>query len=143
MGLPGDMLTKVDRASMMHSLEIRSPFLNHTLAQYAYNLPAQYKTDDRRGKIILEKAFEDLLPEEFFTRKKQGFGAPLKNWLVKPAFKKLVDEWFTRDARVGAFLNLETVQKYLARFYAGDTSLQYKVWSLLALEAWLRSRETV
>jgi asparagine synthase (glutamine-hydrolysing) len=143
MGLPGDMLTKVDRASMMHSLEIRSPFLNHTLAQYAYNLPAQYKTDGRRGKIILEKAFEDLLPQGFFTRKKQGFGAPLKNWLVKPAFKKLVDEWFTRDARVGAFLNLETVQKYLARFYAGDTSLQYKVWSLLALEAWLRSRETV
>lgn len=143
LSLPGDMLTKVDRASMMHSLEVRSPFLNHHLAHYAYNLPAHYKTDGRRGKIILEKAFGDLLPPGFFTRKKQGFGAPVKNWLMKPEFRELIDEWFTQDAHIGAYLNIEVVTNYIQRFYGGDTSLQYKVWSLLALEAWLRSRSSI
>jgi asparagine synthase (glutamine-hydrolysing) len=139
MGLPGDMLAKVDRASMMHSLEVRAPFLNPKLAQFAYNLPPAYKTDGRRGKIILEKAFGDLLPAGFFTRKKQGFGAPVKNWLMKPEFKNLVDEWF-KDPRVGEFLNVDIVKKYIEHFYGGDTALQYKMWSLLALEAWLRTR---
>jgi asparagine synthase (glutamine-hydrolysing) len=111
MGLPGDMLTKVDRASMMHSLEVRSPFLNPTLAQFAYNLPAEYKTDERRGKLILEKAFGELLPPGFFSRKKQGFGAPVKNWLMKPEFRKQVEEWFTNEALCAKFLNIDVVKK--------------------------------
>jgi asparagine synthase (glutamine-hydrolysing) len=140
LGLPGDMLTKVDRASMMHSLEVRSPFLNPELAQLAYNLPAAYKTDGRRGKIIFEKAFGDLLPEDFFARKKQGFGAPLSAWLHKPEFKKMVDEWLTPEARIGSLLDMKVVEKYIEGFYGGDTRLQYKVWILLSLEAWLRTR---
>ncbi len=140
LGLPGDMLTKVDRASMLHSLEVRSPFLNPELAQFAYNLPAEYKTDGRRGKIIFEKAFGDLLPSDFFTRKKQGFGAPLAAWLNKPEFKKLIEEWFTPEAKIETLLNLEEVKKYIEAFYKGDASLQYKVWVLLSLEAWLRTR---
>jgi asparagine synthase (glutamine-hydrolysing) len=140
LGLPGDMLTKVDRASMMHSLEVRSPFLHPELAELAYNLPPAYKIDGRRGKIILEKAFGDLLPQGFFTRKKQGFGAPVGKWLLKPEFKKLVDEWMTPDAKLGAFLDMSVVKKYLSRFYGGDTQLQYKIWILLALEGWLRTR---
>jgi asparagine synthase (glutamine-hydrolysing) len=140
MGLPGDMLAKVDRSSMMHSLEVRSPFLNPALAQFAYNLPAEYKTDGRRGKIILEKAFGDLLPPGFFSRKKQGFGAPVGVWLRKPEFKKLVDEWFGSDAHIGAWLNIDEVRSYAERFYAGENNLQYKLWNLLALEAWARTR---
>lgn len=141
MGLPGDMLTKVDRASMMHSLEVRSPFLNPTLAQFAYNLPAEYKTDGRRGKLILERAFEDALPPGFFTRKKQGFGAPITHWLMKPEFKKLIDEWFTKDALCAPYLSINTVRKYIERFYGGETTLQYKIWTLLSFEAWLRTRQ--
>jgi asparagine synthase (glutamine-hydrolysing) len=140
LGLPGDMLTKVDRASMMHSLEVRSPFLNTKLAQFAYNLPAVYKTDGRKGKIIFKEAFGDLLPDEFFTRKKQGFGAPVSAWLTKPEFRKLIDSWFTADAKMGSHLNMQVVRKYVDRFYAGEKTLQYKVWSLLALEAWFRTR---
>ncbi len=140
LGLPGDMLTKIDRSSMMHSLEVRSPFLNPALAQFAYNLAPEYKTDGRQGKIILEKAFGELLPPEFFTRKKQGFGAPTQAWLNKPDFKKIVNEWFTKDARIGAHLNIDVAQTYVERFYGGDTGLHYKVWILLALEAWLRTR---
>lgn len=140
LGLPGDMLAKVDRASMMHSLEVRSPFLNHELAQFAYNLPAGYKTDGRRGKIILEKAFGDLLPAGFFTRKKQGFGAPVGKWLMRPEFKELVEEWLGTDARTGEFINMDAVQKQVDSFYAGNTALRYKIWTLLSLESWLRTR---
>ena len=139
LGLPGDILAKVDRASMMHSLEVRSPFLHPALAQFAYNLPAEYKTDGRRGKIILEKAFGDLLPPGFFARKKQGFGAPVKNWLMKPEFKKIVGESFGADARVAEYLAMDIVHGYVDRFYRGESALGYKVWALLTLETWFRS----
>lgn len=140
LGLPGDMLTKVDRASMMRSLEVRSPFLNHSLAQFAYNLPPQFKTDGRRGKLILEKAFSDLMPPGFFTRKKQGFGAPAAHWLMKPEFKKLVNDLLGKNACVSQYLQMGQVAKYIERFYAGETQLQYKLWAILALEAWFRTR---
>jgi asparagine synthase (glutamine-hydrolysing) len=141
MSLPGDMLTKVDRASSMHSLEVRSPFLNHTLAQFAYNLPSSYKTDGRRGKLILEKAFGDLLPPGFFTRKKQGFGAPVYEWLHKPAIRAYVREIFSEDSRIAGYLSMQEVNSYVASLYAGDKKVRFKVWALLSLETWMRTHE--
>ena len=70
--LPGDILAKVDRASMMHSLEVRSPFLNHELAEFVYNLPDEYKTDSKQGKLVLERAFAGRMPPGLFTRKNRG-----------------------------------------------------------------------
>ncbi len=136
--LPGNMLTKVDRSSMMHSLEVRSPFLNHELTQFAFSLPDEYKTDRGRGKLILQKACGDLLPETVYTRKKQGFGAPVKHWLKEPALEKLARDFFSHDARIGSFLNMKIVQKYVDAFYAGDGSLGYKLWVLFTLELWMR-----
>ncbi len=141
MGLPGDMLAKVDRSSMMHSLEVRCPFLNPKLAQFAFNLPVDYKSDARRGKLILERAFAERLPAAVFTRPKQGFGAPVKDWLAKPEFRRYVEKTLLADGRIGAFLRPDVVRKYVEAFYAGRTSLQYRIWTLLALEAWCRSRE--
>jgi asparagine synthase (glutamine-hydrolysing) len=143
MGLPGDMLTKVDRSSMMHSLEVRCPFLNPGLAQFAYNLPVEYKLGPAHGKLILERAFAGKLPAEVFTRPKQGFGAPVKDWLAKPEFRGYVEKTLLADGRIGQFLKPEVVRPYVEAFYAGRTSLQYRVWTLLALEAWCRSREQV
>ncbi|MES2006538.1 MAG: asparagine synthase (glutamine-hydrolyzing) [Patescibacteria group bacterium] len=140
MGLPGDMLAKVDRASMSQSLEVRSPFLNSALAQLAYNLPAEYKSDGRRGKVLFKDAFGDLLPQDFFTRKKQGFGAPVFEWLQKPEVKKYVEEIFNDSPRIATYLNIDTVRNYVERLYAGDRSLKYKVWLLVVLETWIRSR---
>jgi len=143
LGLPGDMLTKVDRSSMMRSLEVRSPFLNHKLAQFAYNLPPEYKTDGRRGKIILEKAFGDLLPPGFFTRKKQGFGAPVYEWLHKPEMRAYVEDIFSNEPRVAQHLNINTARSYIKRVYEGDRSVQYKAWVLVALETWFRTRTII
>lgn len=138
--LPGDMLTKVDRSSMMRSLEVRSPFLNHELAQFAFNLPDEYKTNRTQGKIILEKAFGEMLPPTVFSRKKQGFGAPVKEWLRS----KELHEAFTqmlREPRIGQYLQVDAVRAFVDDFYAGNDSLGYKVWMLFALELWMRTHD--
>ncbi len=138
--LPGDMLTKVDRSSMMHSLEVRSPFLNHELAQFAFNLPDDYKTSHTHGKIILEKAFSDLLPSTVFSRKKQGFGAPVKEWLKAEPIRSKLQEML-KDPRSAAYLNVDVMRSYSEDFYRGNTSLGYKLWMLFALELWMQERE--
>lgn len=138
--LPGDMLTKVDRSSMMRSLEVRSPFLNHELAQFAFNLPDEYKTTRTRGKTILEKACTDLLPKSVFARKKQGFGAPLKHWLKEESVHAVLDDMW-RDPRISSFLNVDLIRSYRDAFYAGDNTLSYKLWMLFTLELWMREHE--
>lgn len=142
LGLPGDMLTKVDRASMMNSLEIRSPFLNHKLAEYAFNIPAKFKTTDNKGKIILKEIFEDILPAGIFDKKKQGFGAPVIDWLQKPEIQKLIDTTFVPGAHIYSLFNEKAVHKTLSLFKKRPTLKNaYKVWQLLTLELWFASRE--
>ncbi len=138
--LPGDMLTKVDRSSMMHSLEVRSPFLNHKLAQFAFNLPDEYKTNRIRGKLILERAFGDMLPSTVFTRKKQGFGAPVKHWLTEKSVRTVVEEMF-REPRMAAFFDGDMVCSYVDAFYTKGTISGHKMWMLFALELWMREHE--
>jgi asparagine synthase (glutamine-hydrolysing) len=137
--LPGDMLVKVDRASMMRSLEVRSPFLQHELAQFAFNLPDAYKTDHARGKLILQRAFADLLPHSVFVRKKEGFGAPVKRWLKDPAIRACLTD-MRKDLHISAFLNGDIVRSYIDGFYDGHEELSYKLWMLFTLELWLRER---
>ena len=79
--LEGDMLPKVDRASMLASLETRVPMLDTGVVEYAFSLPTQFKIDGARRKIILKEAFSDLLPEELFSAKKHGFAVPIEEWL--------------------------------------------------------------
>jgi asparagine synthase (glutamine-hydrolysing) len=141
LGLPGDMLTKVDRASMMHSLEVRCPFLNHRLAEFAYNLPVAYKSDGIRGKLILERAFRGSLPASVFDRAKQGFGAPVKDWLGKPEFKAHVERYLLSDPHIASCLDMRIVRRYVEEFYRGRLSLQFRIWVLLALEVWWRTHE--
>ena len=88
--LPGDILTKVDRCSMMTSLEVRAPFLDHHLAEFVFNLPLEYKTNKLNGKLILKKAYRDIFGDEFLNRRKQGFSAPVRAWLTREDFKNLI-----------------------------------------------------
>ncbi len=83
--LPGDLLTKLDTASMAWGLECRSPFLDHRVVEFAAQLPVRYKLRRGRGKWLLAQAFADLLPAEVFTRPKRGFALPLESWLREAA----------------------------------------------------------
>ena len=78
--LPGDLLLKADIASMAHSLELRSPFLDHEVLELGVSLPDQLKVDGRRGKVALRRAFADDLPPSVASRGKTGFGVPLARW---------------------------------------------------------------
>lgn len=138
--LPGDMLVKVDRSSMMRSLEVRSPFLNHELAQFAFNLPDEYKTNHTHGKIILEKAFGDLLPKTVFTREKQGFGAPVKEWLRAEPVRALLYE-LCNDPRTATIFNVDVLRSYIDAFYRDNRISGYKLWMLFALLLWMREHE--
>lgn len=134
--LPGQLLTKVDRMGMMHGLEVRSPFLDYRLAEFVYNLPIEYKMNKNENKIILKDVLSDIMPKEFVYRRKQGFGAPVKEWLKTPPMKKLVKETLGGDARICRFLNKDAVQKIIS-----NEENSYKIWSLLCLELWLMSHE--
>lgn len=141
MYLPGDILTKVDRASMMASLEVRSPFLDYQLAEFVFNLPEEYKTNKRIGKLILKNIFKDVFGEEFLNRRKQGFSAPVKNWLWRNDFKTLVQDLFSgKNAHSYKFLNEKYIKKIIEKFYLkNDLSCHYKIWILLCLELWFKA----
>jgi asparagine synthase (glutamine-hydrolysing) len=140
--LPGDMLTKVDRSSMLHSLEIRSPFLNHRLAEFAFNLPDEFKTSQTHGKLILERAFSDNMPSGFFKRKKQGFGAPVCTWLQTPELRTYIEQNLLESGNpIYSFFNKNEVAHIVKSFYQGDFKLHYKVWILLCFELWCKTHK--
>lgn len=143
MFLPGDILTKVDRCSMMTSLEVRSPFLDHHLAEFVFNLPLEYKTDKRDGKLILKKAYSDIFGDKFLYRRKQGFSAPVQEWLKRDDFKKLIYHSFIEnDAEIYHFMNKWYVQKIIRKFYEkNDHYHYYRLWVLLCLELWFVSHK--
>lgn len=142
--LPGDILTKLDRSSMMTSLELRSPFLDYYFAEFIFNLPLEYKFDGNRGKIILIDAFKDILPSSI-NRKKQGFGAPVHKWLEKDDLKKFVLDIFNdQDLKISQFLIRKQINALVDRFYSegGRKYMSgYKIWILLCLELWFRNYE--
>lgn len=143
MFLPGDNLTKVDRCSMMASLEVRSPFLDHELAEFVFNLPREYKTDMLQGKLVLKKAYRDIFGDKFLNRRKQGFSAPVLEWLKRDDFKKMIYRLFIEnDAGIYTFLNKQYIQKMIRRFYEKNDSYHYyRLWVLLCLELWFDSHK--
>ncbi len=141
--LPGQLLNKIDRMSMMNSVEVRSPFLDTELAEFVFNLPVEHKMDKDGGKIILKDILEEIMPKEFVHRRKQGFGAPVKMWLKEPAFKKLAEETLlSPNAEIYKWLKESSIRDMLEKFYTkGDDSYYYKIWILLCLELWLQSHK--
>lgn len=141
--LPGQLLSKVDNTGMMHSLEVRSPFLDYHLAEYAYNLPEHFKTDRKQGKIILKDILTDLMSKEFVYRRKQGFGAPIKEWMVTSTMQAFAQNRLGEGAHIYRYLKKETVDELLLEFYGrGNTAHVYQIWSLLCLELWFRAHHT-
>lgn len=137
--LPGQVLTKVDRAGMMHGLEVRSPFLDTELAEFVFNLPNTYKIKEGIQKYILRDLLSDFMPKDFAFRKKQSFGAPIDIWLRRVDMKDYVYSRMGRSARI-RFLFGDRIDDYLDEFYTGtheSVKSGARVWTLLCLEVWL------
>jgi len=136
--LPSDLLVKVDIASMAHSLETRSPFLDHKVVELAGRMPVHLKLRAFKSKYILKKAFADLLPAEILNRGKMGFGVPISAWfrgeLKSYVHGLLLDE---KSVRRGYFRR-ETLERLLGEHIEGKFDHGYRLWSLLVLEEWHR-----
>ena len=97
--MPGDILTKVDRASMANSLEVRAPFLDPDFASFCISLPSSLKIDVYSNKKIMRDAFKSLWPESIQNRPKQGFGAPVNEWLQREDMKRLKREYLKDSSK--------------------------------------------
>jgi asparagine synthase (glutamine-hydrolysing) len=135
--LPGDMLTKVDLMSMASSLEVRVPFLDYTVVDYAFDLPASYKIDATHQKKILKDSFGHLLPREVFERKKQGFEIPLKKWM-NGAFKQTIKSLLAPEkVRSQGIFNAEAISQLLKSLdgtQLGDNAA--RIWGLVVFQMW-------
>jgi asparagine synthase (glutamine-hydrolysing) len=139
--LTGDMLTKVDRASMGASLEVRCPLLDHKLAEFAARLPHSWKMKNGKGKQILLKALGDRLPPELINRKKQGFGVPLAHWF-RGALKPMLNDLVLSDKFLGRGIVQPKFVRYLIdEHQRGRRDNYYWLWRLLFLELWFRNLE--
>lgn len=141
--LPGQLLVKADRMGMMNSLEVRSPFLDHHLAEFVYNLPDEYKLNSTTSKVLLKDILSETMPKEFVYRRKQGFGAPVRNWLRQESFKDDVEEKLKNpNADIYTILNREEVERMLQEFYTkGNDDYHYKIWVLYCLELWFNAHK--
>jgi asparagine synthase (glutamine-hydrolysing) len=137
--LAEDILTKVDRASMAVSLEVRAPFLDPRVAEFAASLPANYKLRGRRTKYILKRAIEDLLPPFVTRRGKKGFGVPVAEWLkgkLRPLARDLLSPERVRKAGV---FNPDYITRLQDEHERGVANHRKLLWTLLMFELWHES----
>jgi asparagine synthase (glutamine-hydrolysing) len=137
--LAEDILTKVDRASMAVSLEVRAPFLDPRVAEYAASLPTNFKLRGRTTKYILKRAIKDSLPPFVIRRGKKGFGVPVAEWLkgkLRPLARDLLSP--ERVRRAGVF-NPEYVTKLQDEHERGVANHRKLLWTLLMFELWHES----
>jgi asparagine synthase (glutamine-hydrolysing) len=135
--LPGDLLTKVDRASMSVSLEAREPFLDHELAELAVALPIEWKIRGQQNKYVLRRVLERHLPATLFNRPKHGFTAPVEQWLRGPLRETVRAELSPDQVRQFALLDAEVVDSAVSAFLDGRGGASSAgIWFLLQLQRW-------
>ncbi len=137
--LPGDILTKVDRMSMAHSIEARVPLLDHELIEFVQTIPASMKLRGGTTKHILKQAMSGLIPDEIINRPKMGFGVPLRKWLNHELREMLRDTLTDKTARERGLLDPAAVQSLLNEHQRGRRDNSLHLWGLLTLELWHRS----
>jgi asparagine synthase (glutamine-hydrolysing) len=134
--LVDDVLTKADRVSMAHSLEVRVPLLATSMIEFAFSLPGRLKMPGYQTKRLLRHAMADALPAKISTMGKRGFNAPLPRWLAGP-FRPLVDEYLSKDVlRRQGFLQFEQVNKLVNRHMDGVAEHGREIWTLLMFSLW-------
>lgn len=135
--LADDILVKVDRASMAHGLEVRSPFLDHRLVEYCAGLPPHLKLSGLRGKKILREAARGQVPASVIRRKKSGFNAPVSHWIAGPWREVVQDTLRAKDAGMGMFHH-GNIGKLLDAHMSQKRDHGFLIFSLLMFALWAR-----
>lgn len=137
--LPGRMLTKVDRTSMAHGLEVRPPLLDYKLVEWAGSLPASYKLSQGERKRLLKEAFAPRLGAEFVSRKKKGFAPPLAGWLRR-AEDNPVERLKTSDCwRESGLFNEKSIERMIKAHQSGVSDCAQELWSVIMFDAFLKT----
>lgn len=136
--LAGDMLVKVDMMSMANSLEVRSPFLDHEVVNFAFALPTAYKIDGNMKKKIVQDAFREYLPEELYNRPKKGFEIPLLNWFQKELRSRITDEWLQDDfIKEQGLFDLKAIQALKSKLFSNNPGDSHAtIWALIVFQHW-------
>jgi len=137
--LPGRMLVKTDRTSMAHGLELRAPYLDHELIQWAGSLPSSHKLQGSNGKRILKKALEPRLGAEFLSRKKQGFDLPIARWLRQRDNNPLLRLNASHLWRESGLFNEGAVDRLATAHRFGAANCAQELWSVIMFDAFLRA----
>ena len=136
--LPDDILAKVDRISMAHSIEVRPPFLDHRIAEFAATIPSQLKVDGANQKIVLRALMQNRLPAGTLRRKKIGFDIPAHEWLRGPLRDLLFDTLSWGASHHGNLFDPAVVQSYVDAHLARRANYGYHLWGLIILFLWMK-----
>jgi asparagine synthase (glutamine-hydrolysing) len=134
--LPDDILVKVDRTSMLVSLEARTPYLDHRLIEFAFSLPTEWHVTASGTKLLLKDILRDLVPAPILTRKKMGFAVPVRYWFQKGHLRPFYDRLFSSDMQ--HYFNTATIRRYLSEHESQKEDHSGKLWHLLSFALWLQ-----
>jgi asparagine synthase (glutamine-hydrolysing) len=136
--LPDDILYKCDRMSMAHSLEVRPPFLDHRIVEFAAALPARLKISGRRTKHVLRKLVSTKLPPEILKRGKEGLDIPAHEWLRGPLRPLVEDALGPKSVQRAGIFSPKAITRIVERHMTRRENLGYHLWGLLTLHLWMR-----
>ncbi len=136
--LPDDILSKVDRMSMAHSVEVRPPFLDHRIVEFAASLPLQLKINGSHQKVVLKQLMRNKLPASILSRKKMGFDIPAHEWLRGPLQPMLRDMVSTAASHYGDVFQQSVLEDCVRQHLERRANLGYHLWGLTILLLWMR-----
>lgn len=138
--LPGDILTKVDRASMAHSLEVRTPFLDYEFVEWASSLPTDLKLHHGTGKYVLKESLRKILPDEILFRKKMGFSVPIDVWFRGSLNEHIRIAMQAPHLRDSGIFDANLLDLILRQHVSGQRNHSATLWSLLMFEGFMRGQ---
>jgi asparagine synthase (glutamine-hydrolysing) len=135
--LPDDLLVKVDRASMLYSLETRVPLLDYRIVEFAFNLNSELKIKNKTTKYLLKEVLYDYVPQHIFDRPKRGFSIPLNKWL-KNELKYLLEKYTSYEViERHSLLHHKEIETIKKEYIAGRDYLFNRLWAIIVLHWWL------
>ncbi|HRQ48810.1 MAG TPA: asparagine synthase-related protein, partial [Rhodocyclaceae bacterium] len=139
--LIGDINTKVDRASMAHSLEVREPLMDHKLVEWLATLPSSLKVSGQEGKYLLKKAMEPHLPDDVLYRPKMGFSVPLARWFRGPLRERVREAMLGETLAATGMFDPGYLRHLVDAHQSGARDYSASLWTMLMFEAFLRNEQ--
>ena len=134
--LPDDLLLKADKMTMANGLELRVPFLDHKLVEYAATLPSYLKLKGSTGKYLLRQAMKNVLPERIINRPKKGFPVPTGSWLRGDLKDFVHDTLLAKNAACHGYMDPRVIAKIVSEHEKGTENRRQEIWTLLVFEIW-------